>query len=117
MVGDPNTTVLIYDSYSDPQNPWGGVGGTSVACPLFSAIVALANQERATQGMATVGLVTPLLYSMPYNAHQGMAPITNIVAPAATNVSVLTGGPHWNDISGLGSPYAPLFVKFLVDSH
>lgn len=90
---------------------------TSASCPLFSAIVALANQERTAQGLSSIGLVTSLLYDMPYNVHQGIAPITNIVAPAETSVSVLTGGTHWNDISGLGSPYAPLFVKYLVDSH
>jgi kumamolisin len=115
MVG--GTNLITYNAYASQTMPWRNEMGTSAACPLFSAIVALANQKRAVQGMPTIGLVTQPLYSMAYNVHQKMAPITNIVAPAATATSVLTGGPHWNDITGLGSPYAPLFVKALVDSN
>lgn len=119
MLANSNTGAVTYNSYW-PGTPvtdyWGTVGGTSVACPLFSAIVALANQARTSQGLSTVGLVTSLLYTMPYDMHHGIAPITNVVAPASTPTSVLTGGHHWNDITGLGSPYAPLFVKALIDS-
>lgn len=114
MVAAGETGVITYGGGMSVE---GTYSGTSVSCPLFSAIIALANQQRVTQGLSTIGLVTPLLYTMSYNVQQKMAPITNIVAPATTNVSVLTGGPHWNDITGLGSPYAPLFVKYLVDSH
>ncbi|MCC2626271.1 MAG: sedolisin [Burkholderiales bacterium] len=114
MVGGSN--VIIYNTYYPQTGPWENDTGTSIACPLFSAVVALANQKSAEKGKR-IGLVTEQLYSMAYNVHQKMAPITNIVAPASTTTSVLTGGPHWNDITGLGSPYAPLFVKALVDSN
>src|SRR6185437_3422900 len=114
MVGGSN--MMIYNTYYFPTDPWEHDGGTSAACPLFSAIIALADQKRAEQSQPPIGLVTEQLYTMAYDVRQKMAPITNIVAPSATKTSVLTGGPHWNDITGLGSPYAPLFVKALINS-
>lgn len=97
-------------------NKWSSIGGTSLACPLFSAIVTLANQKRAQENKSRLGLMAPYLYNMSYSVHQGYAPITNIVGPESTLTSVLSANPGWNDITGLGSPYAPLFVKYLSDA-
>lgn len=114
----PDISMMATPGFIGYSRTYGnGLYATSLSCPLFSAIIALANQARVSQGLSTVGLVTSLLYNMPYSVHQGIAPITSIVAPATTPTSVLTGGSHWNDITGLGSPYAPLFVKYLVDDH
>ncbi len=53
---------------------------------------------------------------MSYSQHQGLAPITNIVAPKYTQSSVLGANPGWNDITGLGSPYGPTFIQYLVNN-
>lgn len=122
LLGDPMSGFPIYDSSpSDPNsglvNGWGVYGGTSLACPMYTAIIAVANQARASAGKTTVGLTTQYLYNMPMSVHYGQAPITNIVAPAATPFSVLTANPSgWNDITGLGSVYAPLFVQYLLNN-
>ena len=115
MLGDSATGVIIYDNAN--MNWLSSVGGTSLACPQFSAIIALANQARSQKNLPPIGLVTSLLYNMKYSTHQGNAPITNIVGPHATATSVLTGPAGWNDITGLGSPYAPLFIQALVNSN
>ncbi len=112
MVGDPNTGMAIYASTQSPA--WFGEGGTSLACPLFAAVTALVNQSRGSHGLTSIGLVAPRLYLLPYSIHQGMAPITNIVGPLTTTNSVLTGPAGWNDITGLGSPYAPLLLQALL---
>lgn len=114
MVGDPNTGITIVDSNQDPA--WFGEGGTSLSSPLFAAVTALANQARDQQGLPGVGLVAPLLYSMEYSKFQGVVPITNIAGPVQVDTSVLSGIAGWNDMTGLGSPYVPLFVQALVDS-
>lgn len=112
MDGDPITGAVIYSG-----GRWASYGGTSLACPQFSALMALANQARAQRGKGRVGLVASLIYSMPYSRHQGAAPITNIVGPESTVSSVLSASPGWNDITGLGSPYAPLFIESLASSN
>jgi subtilase family serine protease len=114
MIGDPNTGLIIYNSNHSPA--WFQEGGTSLSCPLFSALLALANQSLAQHNKSPVGLAAPYLYQMTYSVHQGKAPLTNVVAPQNTISSVLSAGPGWNDITGLGTPYAPLFIQWLINN-
>ncbi|MDH6118449.1 subtilase family serine protease [Kitasatospora sp. GAS204A] len=44
MVGDPNTGVWTYNSFGPQDDGWELWGGTSVASPVFSGVVALADQ-------------------------------------------------------------------------
>ena len=48
---DPNTGVAIYDSYDDTDGigAWYEIGGTSVAAPSWSGLIAIANQGRAIE--------------------------------------------------------------------
>ena len=42
---DPKTGVSIYDSYDfRGHNPWFQYGGTSLACPLWAGMIAVADQ-------------------------------------------------------------------------
>jgi len=75
MVADPYTGVEFIDT--EPIGPGGAeeqfiavVGGTSLACPTFSGIWAIANQAAGT----LLGQAAPILYSLPAGA------ITDIVA-------------------------------------
>jgi subtilase family serine protease len=71
MVADPYTGVEVVDSEGDPLTPGiEVVGGTSLACPTFSGIWAIANQ--AAGGF--IGQAAPILYGLPAGA------ITDIVA-------------------------------------
>ncbi|WP_035805036.1 S53 family peptidase [Kitasatospora mediocidica] len=45
MLGDPLTGVWTYNSFGPDDNGWELWGGTSVATPIFSGVVALAAQE------------------------------------------------------------------------
>lgn len=112
--GDPFSGFPVYDTADGTA--WRQIGGTSLACPLYSSLIVIANQARAARQMPTVGLTTPYLYKMSYSQHQGLAPITNIVAPKYTQSSVLGANPGWNDITGLGSPYGPTFIQYLVNN-
>lgn len=114
MLGDPNTGLIIYNS--NESSPWFQEGGTSLSCPLFSALLALANQSLQNNNLPQVGLAAATIYSMNFSVHQGTAPITNIVAPKNTISSVLSAGPGWNDITGLGTPYAPTFIQWLINN-
>jgi subtilase family serine protease len=59
---DPN---VGYDEYNSTSlGGWDPVGGTSAAAPLWSALVALANQERKNYALGRVGFINPDLYNL-----------------------------------------------------
>ncbi|KTD02832.1 S53 family peptidase [Legionella feeleii] len=58
MLGDPRTGLLIIANGTQVQD-----GGTSLACPLFSATLVLVNQARSLLNKATpIGQAAPYLY-------------------------------------------------------
>ena len=51
FVADPNTGAMVYDSnYDSSTSGWWIVGGTSLAAPCWAALIALADQVRASTG-------------------------------------------------------------------
>ena len=49
---DPNTGFPVYDSYNNgTAKPWGQWGGTSDAAPQWAALVAIADEGRAINGL------------------------------------------------------------------
>ena len=54
---DPNSGVAVYSSVPDGSGStgWMVVGGTSAGAPQWSALVVLADQERAAHGKAAMG--------------------------------------------------------------
>jgi subtilase family serine protease len=78
-LADPFTggVIAISVPFQIPSLTWQVWGGTSLACPMFSALWAIANQEAG----APLGLAAPYLYSLPAGA------VTDIV-PVATKHNV-----------------------------
>jgi subtilase family serine protease len=76
-LADPFTgaVVLISEPNQVPPQVWYAVGGTSLSCPMFSALWAIANQEAGT----ALGQAAPYLYSMP------SATITDVVPYTSTH--------------------------------
>ena len=60
MIGDPDTGVWTYDSFGPQDMGWELWGGTSVATPVFSGIVALADQKAGHR----LGDINPALYRL-----------------------------------------------------
>jgi subtilase family serine protease len=68
-----NGAVDFYDTTDPPVGGWGIVGGTSEASPLFSGIVALADQVAGH----SLGYLNPALYAMGQsNYPNGIVPIS-----------------------------------------
>src|SRR5208283_1649545 len=94
MVADPYTGVEFIDT--EPIGPGGTeeqfiavVGGTSLACPTFSGIWAIANQAAGT----LLGQAAPILYGLPAGA------ITDVIAVnGADNVHGFTHVAHAADV-------------------
>ena len=102
MDADPNTAVAVYDSYDFGGTPWVVIGGTSLAAPLWAGVIAVANQGRATVGLASLDGPTgtlPMLYNLPASdfhditsgnngnaASVGYDLVTGIGSPIVNNV-------------------------------
>lgn len=139
MVADSTTGYLVgqtqlqHDgtaSYSEYR-----IGGTSLSCPLFAAMMALADQASGTQH----GDVAPTLYkhrtggtlrdpsatpvSGGFTTLANVRPdLTDTTDPTSTvtyslrllgNLSTLSALPGYDDSTGLGTPYAPKFLDAL----
>jgi kumamolisin len=89
------------------------VGGTSVAAPVFAAIVALANQRRAEAGLSSLTGLTQRLYdqaaALPYrDITEGNNSFAGVRGFAATQ--------GWDACTGWGAIDAASFIAALAES-
>jgi subtilase family serine protease len=115
-LADPFTGAVIAISIpgQSPELVWEVVGGTSVSCPMFSALWAIANEEAGTP----LGQAAQYLYSLPPVAVSDIVPVTsthNLIA----SIQEPTGTNHYTPqqvVAGLPSTNAPAtFVSALWD--
>ncbi len=100
---DPETGVGVYDSFGyRGQTGWFQVGGTSLGAPVWSALLADADQLRAAAGSG------PLNGAAAQRAVYALPPGTlGDVTSGPTNGFCPVGcsaGPGFDDVTGLGSP-------------
>jgi len=81
-LADPFTGVEIIETL-DGQLGVGVIGGTSLACPMFSAIMAIAAQKAGH----SLGQAAPLLYNLPSGAVNDVPAVSS-----ATNVTGVVNG-------------------------
>ncbi|HWE69219.1 MAG TPA: S53 family peptidase [Acidimicrobiales bacterium] len=86
---------------------WGVAGGTSVASPLWGALLAVIDQGQA----ATVGFVNPALYSCGPSGFNDVTSGTNDLFPSLSPDFPAT--PGYDVASGWGSPSAPTLAANL----
>lgn len=140
LLADPYTGANVFitdESAGDTTPEIEPYGGTSVACPLFSGIMALVDQARAKNGLAPTGLAAQYLYNLPTGAVRDVsnpgAAVGNPVPGDATAFSLYYGSRYsgsffnptfnedsslhvaqgWDDVTGVGTPYTPAFVQAL----
>jgi subtilase family serine protease len=126
-----NGAVDFYDTTDPSVAGWGIVGGTSEASPLFSGIVALADQVAGH----SLGDLNPALYAMGKGgARSGIVPISSgtnsytfcVAADIQSNGSCASGADlvtvpgfnangSYNDATGWGTVNAAKFVPTLAD--
>jgi subtilase family serine protease len=81
-LADPYTgaVIAIGAPLQFPPQVWQAYGGTSVACPMFSGLWAIANQEAGTP----LGQAAALLYSMPGGTITDVVPYSSATDVTAT---------------------------------
>lgn len=111
-LADPFTGVAILISVPGqvPEQVWQVWGGTSVACPMFSALWAIANQEAG----APLGQAAPYLYSLPAGAVTDIVPVTSKTNVKASIVDS-SGTTKYSASSILGDSTSGKFVSAIWD--
>lgn len=100
-----NGGVWFYDT----EGGWGIVGGTSEASPLFSGVIALADQWAGH----SLGYINPALYQMAVHPDSGIVPITSGNNTFA-GVTGFQADGFYNDATGWGTVDAAVFVPALA---
>jgi kumamolisin len=115
LVASPETGYLVYihrldDTTNAYVDSWWLDGGTSAAAPVWTAYIALINQQRALIGQPPVGFINPALYAIGQGSlySQVFNDITSgnsIDFNATSGYDMLTG---WGSFKGL--PFYKVFV-------
>jgi len=104
---DPYSGVPVYDSYNGGSQPWLQIGGTSFSAPAWAAIVAIADQGRALNGLDSFDGPTqllPLLYSLPTTDFHDITQGSNGLA----------AGPGYDLVTGRGTPLGAALIADLA---
>jgi subtilase family serine protease len=89
------------------------VGGTSVSCPIFAAIIALANQAREQQGLPPLSGLSKILYS---NEAQPAYRDITVGNNSFNGVTGYNAVPGWDACTGFGSFDAAKLITYLSSS-
>jgi hypothetical protein len=108
---NPNTGFAVLDSYG--SGGWAVVGGTSA--PQWAALVALADQARAAQGLGTLDGATgtlPTLYKLYNNASTYSSAFHDVTTGGSAPFYPAAAG--YDASTGLGTPQASSVVAALT---
>lgn len=104
------TGVLVYDSL---DGGWFIVGGTSVSCPNWAGLVAIADQVNG----GGLGLINPALYKIGTNPAMYAADFYDVTTGINQTDASIPGYPAttgWDPVTGLGTPNAANLIPDLV---
>ncbi|HEX4142891.1 MAG TPA: pre-peptidase C-terminal domain-containing protein [Pirellulales bacterium] len=106
---DPSSGPAVIDSYTyGSADPWLQVGGTSFATPSWAALIAIADQGRAVNGLSPLDGATqtlPILYAL-----QDSGAYYDIT----TGNNGYAAGPGYDLVTGIGTPLANVIVPALA---
>jgi subtilase family serine protease len=92
---------------------WYDIGGTSLSCPQWAALVAIADQING----GGLGLINPALYKIASNPSQYAVDFYDVTTgknQVDPSVPGYPATPGWDPITGLGTPNAALLIPDLV---
>jgi subtilase family serine protease len=110
---DFNTGFAVYDTVAyNGQTGWFDASGTSAGVPQWAALVTIANQERAAQGMAALDGPSQTLYAL----YKMAAPATyaTYFNDMSSGNNGYAAGPRYDLVTGLGTPRAAAIVQALA---
>jgi subtilase family serine protease len=104
---DINTGFFVYNTAGLPSGDtgWWAVGGTSAGVPQWAALVAIADQGRALDGLGSLANAQSLIYGLPASAFHDIT----------TGSNGSSAGVGYDLVTGRGSPFADRVVAGLVN--
>jgi hypothetical protein len=122
---NPYSGVPIYDTYDfGASTPWAQYGGTSLACPLWAGMIAVADQGRAIAHLSSLdgaSQTLPMLYQMSSsNFHDittggSLSQNQSSTGPVPYNSTPgFVAASGYDMTSGRGAPLANLVIPQLV---
>ena len=124
--GNPHSGVAVCDSYDYGSSaPWIQVGGTSLATPMWAAMISIVDQGRAVAGLSSLdgpSQTLPLLYDY---SSTGYHDITSAGSLPSGDENLINTGPEpiyeaatgYDLTSGIGSPIASTLLPDLAGSN
>jgi kumamolisin len=83
-------------------------GGTSFAAPMWAGLIALVNQQRATNGSSNIGFLNPTIYSNNITSSTYSTGFHDITSGTSGSYSAVTG---YDLVTGWGSPKPGLITE------
>ena len=112
---DPLTGFSVIDSFAfGAKTPWEIIGGTSAGAPIWSALIAIADQGRQMQGKNSLSNAQVAMYSLPRGDFHDITVGNNDYIGIGLGITGNAAGPGYDLASGIGSPFANLVVRDLV---
>ena len=97
----------IYDSF-DGTGGWIDVGGTSAGAPQWAALIAIADQGRASSGLGTLNGASQTLAAL------YAAPSTDFHDITVGSTQFESAGPGYDLATGIGTPVANALIPYLA---
>jgi subtilase family serine protease len=111
MDAQPSSGVAVYDTYDHgASTPWAKYGGTSLATPMFAALVAIADQGRISIGQTRLDGRTQLLPAL-YSLSTSNS-FHDVIGGTSNNGATAVGG--YDLATGIGTPIANVLVNNLA---
>jgi subtilase family serine protease len=113
--GDPLTGFAVYDSFSfGAATPWDTIGGTSAGAPIWSALIAIADQGRSLVGKSSLANAQAVMYTLPHGDFHDIIVGNNDYLGFGLGLTGNSAGIGYDLASGLGSPISNLVIRDLV---
>jgi subtilase family serine protease len=110
----PDVSMVAANVYIVANNGvGGGVGGTSVAAPLWAGFMALVNQRAAQSGRPPVGFLNPAFYSL-RNGGSFFHDITTGNNTHANSPNAFYAVPGYDLCTGWGTPNGATLINALA---
>jgi subtilase family serine protease len=98
---------------------WYDIGGTSLSCPQWAGLVAIADQyNKANYGQTGLGLINPALYKLAADPAKYAADYYDVASMNSNQEDPSIPGypatPGWDPVTGLGTPNAANLIPDLV---
>jgi kumamolisin len=106
---DNKSGEAIWTHYGSFLPHWLVIGGTSMAAPQWSGLLALINEARTSAGKSEAGFLDPILYQGATSSQYG-----NLFHDITSGNNGYAAAKGWDAVTGWGSPKADAILSYVL---